>query len=232
MSSKEPRPLPPLGEAKVVATSYHIDPDTLDITEVEPKPTAERLQKRIDELEQLTASLRKQLVLLAENLSERSNSLGLELRKTRELTADNDRLKQRMSELVPGIALQSMATQLAESKIDNARLQTELSELRRLVNRHDHDYLAVHKELDKAHAENGSLREAIQIENEINQGCTQAEIANTYAMALVSSWPTDWKRVNEAIVAKWPKGLNRVKTWAWKIVNSKGQWQPGKKPTP
>lgn len=66
----------------------------------------------------------------------------------------------------------------------------------------------------------------------IDQGCTQAEIANTYAMALVSSWPTDWKRVNEAIVAKWPKGLNRVKTWAWKIVNSKGQWQPGKKPTP
>lgn len=49
------------------------------------------------------------------------------------------------------------------------------------------------------------------IENEIEQGCTQAEIANTYAMALVSSWPTDWKRVNEAI-------------------ESRGQWQPDHRP--
>ena len=64
------------------------------------------------------------------------------------------------------------------------------------------------------------------IENEIEQGCSQKEIANTYAMALVSSWPTDWKRVNEAIAVKWPRGLNRVKTWAWKIAESKGQWQP------
>jgi len=67
------------------------------------------------------------------------------------------------------------------------------------------------------------------IENEINQGATQAEIANTYAMALVSSWPTNWARVNGAIVAKWPKGLTRVKTWAWKIAESKGQWQPCQK---
>ena len=67
------------------------------------------------------------------------------------------------------------------------------------------------------------------IENEIEQGATQAEIANTYAMALVSSWPTDWKRVNEAIVKRWPKGLNRIKTWAWKIAESKGQWHCDKK---
>lgn len=68
------------------------------------------------------------------------------------------------------------------------------------------------------------------IENEIEQGCTQAEIANTYALALVSSWPTDWKRVNEAIMKRWSEtGLIRVKTWAWKIAESKGQWQPGKK---
>lgn len=29
------------------------------------------------------------------------------------------------------------------------------------------------------------------IENEIKQGLTQKDIAQTYAMALVSTWPTD-----------------------------------------
>lgn len=64
------------------------------------------------------------------------------------------------------------------------------------------------------------------IENEIKQGSTQKDIANTYAMALVSSRPTDWARVNAAILEKWPRGLNRIKTWAWKIVETKGQWKP------
>jgi len=53
------------------------------------------------------------------------------------------------------------------------------------------------------------------IENEIAQGLTQRQIAQTYALALRSSWPTDWRRVNEAIVARWPKGLERIKTMAW-----------------
>jgi len=53
------------------------------------------------------------------------------------------------------------------------------------------------------------------IENEIKQGCTQRQIAQTYALALRSSWPTDWLKVNNLILAKWPKGLERVKNMAW-----------------
>lgn len=50
---------------------------------------------------------------------------------------------------------------------------------------------------------------------------TQPDIAQTYAMALVSSWPTDWAVVNAAIVKRWPKGLERVKKLAWKIIETK-----------
>ncbi len=54
------------------------------------------------------------------------------------------------------------------------------------------------------------------IENEIAQGCKQKAIAQTYALALRSSWPTDWKRVNEAIIKRWSKsGLKRIKEMAW-----------------
>jgi hypothetical protein len=53
------------------------------------------------------------------------------------------------------------------------------------------------------------------IENEIAQGCTQRQVAQTYALGLRSTWKTDWKRVNEAILARWPKGLNRIKEMAW-----------------
>lgn len=55
----------------------------------------------------------------------------------------------------------------------------------------------------------------LMIEDEINQGLSQKQIAQTYALALRSSWPTDWKRVNEAILARWPKGLERIKRMAW-----------------
>lgn len=52
--------------------------------------------------------------------------------------------------------------------------------------------------------------------NEIKQGLTQKQIAQSYALALRSSWPTDWKRVNEAIVERWSlRGLNRIKEMAW-----------------
>jgi hexokinase len=57
------------------------------------------------------------------------------------------------------------------------------------------------------------------IENEIRQGATQKDIASTYGLGLRSSYPTDWKRVNEAILARWPKGLARIKDAAWK-----GSW--------
>ena len=53
------------------------------------------------------------------------------------------------------------------------------------------------------------------IENEIRQGCNQRQIAQTYALALQSSWPTDWLRVNLAITKRWPKGLERIKKMAW-----------------
>ena len=53
------------------------------------------------------------------------------------------------------------------------------------------------------------------IENEIKQGCTQRQIAQTYALALRSHWPTDWAKVNSMIIAKWPKGLERIKKMAW-----------------
>lgn len=53
------------------------------------------------------------------------------------------------------------------------------------------------------------------IENEIKQGCNQRQIAQTYALALRSSWPTDWAAVNAMILAKWPKGLKRIKELAW-----------------
>lgn len=53
------------------------------------------------------------------------------------------------------------------------------------------------------------------IENEIKQGCNQRQIAQTYALALRSSWPTDWAKVNAMILAKWPKGLERIKNMAW-----------------
>lgn len=52
--------------------------------------------------------------------------------------------------------------------------------------------------------------------NEIEMGLNQTEVAKSYALALRSSWPTDWKKVNEAIMARWSfAGLNRIKKMAW-----------------
>jgi hypothetical protein len=56
------------------------------------------------------------------------------------------------------------------------------------------------------------------IENELEMGLPQKEIAKTYAMGIVSTWPTDWGRVNTAITKRWPKGLPRVKEMAWKLL--------------
>lgn len=54
------------------------------------------------------------------------------------------------------------------------------------------------------------------IENEIAQGATQAQVAETYALALRSSYRTDWARVNAAIVGRWSvAGLDRIKKLAW-----------------
>lgn len=59
------------------------------------------------------------------------------------------------------------------------------------------------------------------IENEIQLGATQKSVARTYALGLCSSWPTDWKRVNAAILARWPKGLQRIKESAWRKFEGK-----------
>jgi hypothetical protein len=54
------------------------------------------------------------------------------------------------------------------------------------------------------------------IENEIKQGLTQKQIAQTYALAIRSSWPTDWAKVNAMIVERWSaKALERIKKMAW-----------------
>lgn len=55
-----------------------------------------------------------------------------------------------------------------------------------------------------------------QIEREIENGCTQKQIAQTYALALqIKSTKVDWKRINMAIVNKWnAKTLNRIKDMA------------------
>lgn len=53
------------------------------------------------------------------------------------------------------------------------------------------------------------------ITNEILNGCSQRVLAQTYALALKSSWPTDWEKVNRAIIKRWSvAGLERVKRLA------------------
>ena len=57
---------------------------------------------------------------------------------------------------------------------------------------------------------------------------TQKSVALTYAMAMRSEAAgadkPDWKRINAAILARWPKGLTRVKERAWAIYQ--GRIQP------
>jgi hypothetical protein len=60
------------------------------------------------------------------------------------------------------------------------------------------------------------------IENDLrHKQTTQKHVAALYAMALASSWPTDWGRVNRAISARWPKGLGRVKERAWRELKER-----------
>lgn len=54
------------------------------------------------------------------------------------------------------------------------------------------------------------------IAREIKNGLRQKQIAQTYALALRSSWPTDWAKVNQMIVDRWSEsGLERIKKMAW-----------------
>ena len=52
--------------------------------------------------------------------------------------------------------------------------------------------------------------------NEIAQGATRNAVAQTYRLAMQSSTPTDWPRVNRAILSRWSvSGLNWIKKRAW-----------------
>ena len=52
--------------------------------------------------------------------------------------------------------------------------------------------------------------------DEIAQGAPRKAVAQTYRLAMQSSLPTDWKRVNEAIIARWSvSGLTWIKKHAW-----------------
>jgi hypothetical protein len=52
--------------------------------------------------------------------------------------------------------------------------------------------------------------------NEIAQGLRRKDIAKTYALALRSSYPTDWAKVNSAIIERWSRsGLEWIKKQAW-----------------
>lgn len=52
--------------------------------------------------------------------------------------------------------------------------------------------------------------------NEIAQGAPRKAVAQTYRLAIQSHTPTDWKRVNEAIIARWSvSGLTWIKKQAW-----------------
>lgn len=68
--------------------------------------------------------------------------------------------------------------------------------------------------MDRVKVEMVCCQEAILEELANNE--TQREIAKTYWFAIRSSWPTDWKVVNAAIVAKFgSNGLERIKEMAW-----------------
>lgn len=61
------------------------------------------------------------------------------------------------------------------------------------------------------------------IENEIKIGLGKDDVAKTYALALMSSYKTNWSKVNKMILDKWgPQGLIDIKNKAWEI-KEKGQ---------
>jgi len=54
------------------------------------------------------------------------------------------------------------------------------------------------------------------IEDEIKQGRTQKQIAQTYALALRSQEPQNFRRINQVIIDRWSiSGLERIKSMAW-----------------
>ena len=63
-----------------------------------------------------------------------------------------------------------------------------------------------------------------QIEQELANNCTQADIAVTYAPCLAHSdvEQLDWARINAVILTRYKKsGLERIKNRAWKIAQGR-----------
>jgi hypothetical protein len=77
--------------------------------------------------------------------------------------------------------------------------------------------------LDHRGASNDGLRFMLadptgQIERECADAVVkQRDVALTYALAMRDELyvTVDWKRANAAILARWPRGLERVKNMAW-----------------
>lgn len=69
-----------------------------------------------------------------------------------------------------------------------------------------------------------------QIERECaDKRMKQADVASTYGLAIrdEGTVPVDWARVNAAIRNRWPRGLVRVKTLAWKKLEEWRRDAPG-----
>lgn len=64
------------------------------------------------------------------------------------------------------------------------------------------------------------------VENEIAQGLTPLDVAQTYAQAMRKpAGSVDWARMNRAIEVKWGlKGLRLVKTRAWDYAEGRREF--------
>lgn len=60
---------------------------------------------------------------------------------------------------------------------------------------------------------------------EIRAARNQREAADVYASAIRLIEPCgpgdEWRRINVAVMERWPKGLQRVKAMAWKIAEER-----------
>jgi len=61
--------------------------------------------------------------------------------------------------------------------------------------------------------------DAIIVEQVAVPRMTQKAVARVYAMALCSTWPTDWAKVTDAITARWGvKGRERIRKLADRLA--------------
>ncbi len=56
----------------------------------------------------------------------------------------------------------------------------------------------------------------VMLQEIANKECTRLTVARTYALALHSDYPTDFKKVNKAIIERWSlSALEYIKRMAW-----------------